>query len=58
MFYDGRENIQQFKYVRFLFVFINMRKSMEQGEVSALFQEKRKKKSLTIRMSMKWKLPT
>ena len=43
MFYDGRENIQQFKYVRFLFVFINMRKSMEQGEVSALFQEKRKK---------------
>ena len=58
MFYEGRENIQQFKYVRFLFVFINMRKSMEQGEVSALFQEKRKKKSLTIRMSMKWKLPT
>ena len=43
MFYEGRENIQQFKYVRFLFVFINMRKSMEQGEVSALFQEKRKK---------------
>ena len=43
MFYEGRENIQQFKYVRFLFVFIYMRKSMEQGEVSALFQEKRKK---------------
>ena len=28
LFYDGREHTQQFKYVRFLFVFINKGKSM------------------------------